>query len=154
MEQAKEKIIFILNVLFIKKTKNIFLQLFRYGLVGGIAAIVNIVTLFVFTDIFNGYYIISIVFGFILGLITNYCLSKIFVFSTENVIDRKKEFIAYAIIGVIGLGIDTFFMFIVTSIFNVYYLLSKIVSTIITFIWNFGARKLMYYMGEKRYGAK
>lgn len=148
-ETAKDKTL--LNVLFLEKTNKTWLQFFRYIFVGGIAAVVNILTLFVLTDIFKIYYIISSILGFILGLIVNYLLSKLLVFTKESFNNKKKEFISYAIIGVIGLGIDTLFMYLFTSLFEVYYLLSKIISTIITFIWNFGARKIMYVLeGRKK----
>lgn len=139
----------LLCLMFLKKTKNTALQFFRYLFVGGIAAVVNIGALYIFTDFMGLHYIISSILGFILGLIVNYALSKKFVFSTEKVKSKKKEFATYGIIGIIGLAIDTIFMYLLTSICGVYYVLSKIISTIITFIWNFTARKKMYKMEDK-----
>lgn len=143
----------LLHKLFVEKTENTLLQFFRYIFVGGIAAVVNIGSLFILTDISKVYYIISNILAFILGLFVNYILSKIFVFSQEKVKSKTKELITYAVIGIIGLGIDTLFMFIFTSVFSIYYLVSKILSTAITFLWNFCARKLMYKREEKNYGS-
>ena len=111
---------------------------------GGIAAIVNIGMLYVFTDLFKIYYIISNILAFILGLVVNYLLSKKFVFQEKTSITKKKEFIIYAIIGVIGLGIDTILVWLFTSLCSIYYLLSKVISTLLVFIWNFVARKILY----------
>ena len=147
-EASKDKTL--LNILFLEKTNKIWLQFFRYIFVGGISAVINILTLFILTDIFKIYYILSSILGFILGLIVNYLLSKLLVFTKESFNNKKKEFVSYAIIGVIGLGIDTLFMYIFTSLIEIYYLLSKIISTIITFIWNFGARKIMYVLEERK----
>ncbi len=132
------------NKLFIDKTNNTIIQFFRYIFVGGIAAVVNIGMLYIFTDIFKIYYLLSNVFSFSLGLIVNYILSKKFVFQDEKAISKSKEFIIYAIIGVLGLIIDTLLVGLMTSILGLYYMLSKIISTIIVFIWNFGARKIFY----------
>ena len=139
----------LLKKLFINKTTNTFLQFFRYIFVGGIAAVCNILSLLLFTEITKIYYIISSILGFIIGLIVNYTLSKLLVFTNEKFNNKKKEFINYTFIGIIGLAIDTLFMYVFTSIFSIYYLLSKILSTIITFVWNFTARKLMYFMERK-----
>ena len=128
------------NKLFIDKTNNTIIQFFRYIFVGGIAAVVNIGMLYIFTDIFKIYYLLSNVFSFSLGLIVNYILSKKF----EKAISKSKEFIIYAIIGVLGLIIDTLLVGLMTSILGLYYMLSKIISTILVFIWNFGARKIFY----------
>lgn len=127
-----------------EKTENTLLQLIRYFFVGGIAAVINIGFLYIFTDILHIYYLISNVFSFTLGLIVNYLLSKKFVFQEETQISKSKEFIIYAIIGVIGLGLDTLFLSIMTNTFKLYYMISKIISTMLVFIWNFVARKILY----------
>ena len=60
------------------------------------------------------------------------------------------EFIMYAIIGVLGLGFDTLILWLLTSKASLYYMLSKIISTGLTFIWNFVARKILYKIFDKR----
>ncbi len=138
--------IFSFNIksLFKEKTNNTFIQFFRYLFVGGIAAVVNIGMLYVFTDIIHIHYIISNILSFIMGLSINYILSKKFVFQEETKISSSKEFLIYAIIGVIGLGIDTLLVWLFTDILSIYYMISKLISTMIVFIWNFGARKILY----------
>lgn len=137
-----------LNKLFIEKTNDLKIQFLRYIFVGGIAAVVNIGALYIFTDLFHLYYLLSNIFGFILGLITNYLLSKVLVFAKEQKFNKVIEFTIYAIIGVIGLGLDTLFLWVFTS-WGLYYLLSKIISTALVFIWNFGARKVLYIIAGK-----
>ena len=144
----------LLYFLFIEKTENTLLQFFRYIFVGGIAAVVNIGMLYLLTDFLKMFYIISNILAFVCGLTVNYILSKIFVFSKEKVESKSKEFITYTIIGIIGLGIDTLFMFVFTSLFGIFYLISKILSTAITFIWNFVGRKIMYKKEVKKYESK
>ena len=130
--------------LFKTKTDNTFIQFFRYLFVGGIAAVVNIGMLFLLTDIFHLHYLISNIIAFTLGLIVNYILSKKFVFQEKTKISKTGEFLIYAIIGVIGLGLDTLLIWLFTEIFALYYMLSKIISTLLVLIWNFGARKILY----------
>lgn len=130
--------------MFKEKTDNTFIQFFRYLFVGGFAAVVNIGMLYVFTDILHLFYLVSNILSFILGLIVNYLLSKKFVFQENTNISKMKEFITYAMIGIIGLGIDTIFIWIFTDIINLHYMVSKLISTVIVFIWNFGARKILY----------
>ncbi len=138
----------LLYKLFIEKTNDIKIQLFRYLFVGGFAAVVNIGALYIFTEVFNLYYLISNVLGFILGLITNYLLSKWLVFAKESQVNKALEFFIYALIGVVGLGFDTLFMWLFTSA-GLYYMISKIISTVLVFIWNFFARKGLYFIVGK-----
>ena len=130
--------------IFIEKTDNSLLQFIRYFFVGGVAAVVNIGMLFIFTDVCHIYYLVSNIISFTLGLIINYILSKRLVFQDKILLSASKEFTIYAVIGVVGLGIDTLLVGIFTDTFNIYYILSKIISTLLVFIWNFGARKGLY----------
>ena len=130
--------------IFIEKTDNSLLQFIRYFFVGGVAAVVNIGMLFIFTDVCHIYYLVSNIISFTLGLISNYILSKRLGFQDKILLSASKEFTIYAVIGVVGLGIDTLLVGIFTDTFNIYYMLSKIISTLLVFIWNFGARKGLY----------
>ena len=128
--------------------KKLIIDLFKYFGVAIVAAMVNIGMLYVFTDLCHINYLISNVVAFIFGLITNYVLSKKYVFK-ESKLNKILEFIIYAVIGIIGLGIDTFFLWLFTSKIGIYYMLSKIITTGITFVWNFSARKIVYYITNK-----
>lgn len=134
--------------IFIKQTKDTKLQFFRYLFVGGFAAIVNIGSLYIFTEFLHLYYLISNILGFLLGLTTNYLLSKWLIF-VDSELNKVIEFIIYAIIGVIGLGIDTFFVWLITNL-GIYYIISKVISTCLVFIWNFFGRKAIYVIMDKR----
>ena len=135
--------------LFFKDTDNWLIQLFRYFFAGGTAAVVNILFLYIFTDIFHLYYLISNVLSFIFGLITNYVLSKKFIFRAD-VGNKGVEFMVYGLIGVVGLIFDTGLLYFFTGFLGFYYMISKIFSTIIVFLWNFAARKLLYVIWEKK----
>ncbi len=69
-------------------TERTSIQLFRYTFVGGVAFIVDFSSLFVLTDFFGIYYLISAALAFILGLATNYVLSIIWVFSRRTLINN------------------------------------------------------------------
>lgn len=134
---------------FIKKTDDVIIQFFRYLFVGGFAAIVNIGSLYIFKEFIHLDYLIANIVGFSLGLIVNYILSRILVFAKEGSVNKSLEFIIYTIIGVLGLGLDTLFIWFFTEKLTIYYMLSKIISTGLVFIWNFSARKVMYIIANK-----
>ena len=139
----------ILYKIFIEKTSNPKLQFFRYIFVGGFAAVINIGSLFVFKEVCRLHYLIANIAGFLLGLLTNYILSKLLVFAKEKSINKIFEFISYMFIGIIGLAFDTLFIWIFTDLFGIYYIISKIISTCIVFIWNFFGRKIFYIMHSR-----
>ncbi|MDR2512890.1 MAG: GtrA family protein [Puniceicoccales bacterium] len=144
-----------LQIFLIAKTQQTHLQFIRYIGVGGVAAVVNIGLLVILGEMLALNYLLANVFGFIGGLTANYLLSRIFVFTQEGVQDRTFEFTFYALIGVLGLLLDTVLLWVGTGLLTFYfgeepflgikaYLYAKIFSTACVFVWNFGARKALY----------
>ena len=129
--------------LFITKSNNTFIQFFRYIFVGGVAFLADGGSLFLITTI-GVNYLISVIFAFVIGLAVNYGLSKLLVFENSSV-NGKIEFLVYGIIGVIGLGFTEIIMYVLTEIAGLYFMVSKVISTIIVLVWNFVARKITLY---------
>lgn len=137
---------FDLNGIFILPTKNLFLQFMRYIFVGGIATIVDLTILFLLTDYAYIHHLVSTVIAFVAGLATNFFLSKCLVFKANKArVNVVMEFISYAIIGVIGLSITELIMYFFTDNLHLYYMISKVVATVIVLFWNYIARKIIIY---------
>jgi putative flippase GtrA len=133
------------NKLFKEETENTLIQLFRYGFVGGAAFVVDYGVLVFLTEVFGMHYLLSATISFILGLVTNYLLSVVWVFNNRTLGNRWAEFAVFAIIGVIGLGLNALIMYVCTDKMGIHYMLSKIISTVIVFFWNFFARKIILF---------
>jgi putative flippase GtrA len=127
------------------KTDNTFFQLIRYTFVGGLAFLVDFGTLFILTERFKIYYLLSAGIAFVLGLAVNYVLSVIWVFSGRTIANKRLEFLLFLLIGLVGLGFNELFLWALTNILSVYYLLSKIITTVIVYFWNFFARKIFLF---------
>jgi putative flippase GtrA len=121
------------------------IQLFRYIIVGGAAFIVDFLSLYILTDFFGIYYLISAAIAFILGLFVNYLLSVSWVFNKRKLDNRTFEFGIFAIIGVVGLGLNEVFIWFFTQELLIYYLVSKIFAAVIILFWNFFARKYVLF---------
>ncbi|MCX6252920.1 MAG: GtrA family protein [Bacteroidia bacterium] len=131
--------------LFKEKTDSTLLQLFRYTFVGGFAFLIDFGTLFFLTEFFHINYLVSAGIAFIFGLTINYFLSVKWVFSSRAMENRWWEFLLFTLIGLVGLVLNEFFLWILTDIMLIYYLLSKIITTIIVYFWNFFARKVILF---------
>ena len=134
--------------LFKEETDNTLIQLFRYGFVGGAAFLVDYVVLVLLTEVFGMHYLLSATISFILGLVTNYLLSVVWVFNKRTLGNRWAEFAVFAIIGVIGLGLNALIMYVCTDKLGIHYMISKIISTVIVFFWNFFARKIILFKAK------
>ena len=135
----------ILRGLLHDKTNNTLVQLFRYTIVGGLAFVVDFGSLFAFTEYLGIHYLVSAALAFILGLFTNYLLSLMWVFSQRSMSSPLAEFLIFAAIGLIGLGMNEVLIWTLTEIVGFHYLASKLCSTGIVYLWNFFARKFTLF---------
>ena len=133
------------QILLKNNTVNTLIQLFRYTFVGGVAFVVDFSSLFIFTEFLNLYYLISAAIAFLLGLITNYILSIVWVFYKRVFRSKLLEFGIFALIGIIGLCLNILLIWFFTEQIHFHYLLSKIASTVFVYLWNFFARKYILF---------
>ncbi len=137
--------------LFSGDTENTLIQFFRYLFVGGFATVVDWgVSYILFRFVFHENYAIAAnSISFVLGLIVNYVISTFWIFKNSKVESRLVEFIAFAAIGLVGLGmtigITKLFEIWLSSKTSAYQILAKIVSTGAAFFWNFFARKYLLF---------
>jgi putative flippase GtrA len=116
-------------------------QAVKYFIVGGLCTIIDFVLLFILTHFLGLHYITSSVFSFMSGNVLNYYLCTLWIFKIRTINNRYHEFIYYSIITGIGLGINTIFIWSFTEFLGLYFMISKIIATLATYWWNFGARK-------------
>lgn len=131
--------------LFFGKNDNILLQLFRYTFVGGLAFVVDFGLLWLLTAQAHMHYLASAAAAFVAGLLVNYVLSKLWVFNKSSYKNKMAEFLVFALIGVIGLGLTELLMWLFTDGANMYYIVSKMLTTAIVYFWNFFARKIIIF---------
>ncbi len=127
------------------QSNNINIQMFRYIFVGGAAFVIDILSLFILTNYFGIYYLISAAIAFTLGLIANYILSVSWVFNKRTLKNRHFEFGMFAVIGIVGLGFNEIFIWFFTQDLQTNYLISKIYAAVIILFWNFFARKYILF---------
>ena len=127
------------------QTDSTHVQFFRYIFVGGAAFIVDFVSLFIFTDVFGVYYLISAAIAFTLGLIANYALSINWVFNKRTLDNKLSEFTIFAVIGVVGIFLNVVIIYLFTEYVGLFYLVSKIIAAALILFWNFFARKVTLF---------
>lgn len=135
----------IIRKAFVSSSDNTLLQLFRYTFVGGFAFIVDFGLLYVLTEFAGFHYLVSATLSFVAGLVVNYLLSKVWVFTQSTYSNKRVEFLLFAVIGVIGLGINNVSIWFLSDVIGLWYMLSKAITTVVTYLWNFFARKYILF---------
>lgn len=134
------------DVLFIQETDNTWIQGFRYLFVASAALMADFLVLITLTELLDvDNIIVSSAAGFSLGLIINYLLSIRWVFTSGSGRNKRSEFLMFCVIGLIGLAMTAALMWVMTSVFSMYYIFAKAIVTCIVFFWNFLARKFLLF---------
>ena len=123
----------------------IHLELVRYFVASAAALAVDVGSLYLLTEYAGVQYLVSAAIGFLLGLTTVYLLSVGWVFSTRRVDKTHHEMLIFALIGVIGLGINEAGLYLLTDFLAFHYMASKLLVSFMVFSWNFAARKLLLF---------
>lgn len=120
----------------------LFNQIMKFGVVGGIAFIIDYICLIISKEIFGLSVLLSAAIAFIISVIFNYILSIKWVFNVNKEIDQKKNFIIFIVLSIIGLILTEIIMWFGTDIIKISYLIVKIFATAIVMVFNFITRKI------------
>lgn len=122
--------------------KNLIKQLFRFGVVGGIAFLIDYSVLFICTEYLGIYYLISSFISFTVSTVFNYIASVRWVFDVDQKKSQRRNFVLFIVFSVIGLGINQCIMWFGVEKLDLYYMLVKIGATAIVMVFNFVTRKM------------
>lgn len=122
--------------------KQLFIQIFRFVIVGGLAFIIDYITLIFFKEIIGLSLLSSAAIAFITSVIFNYIMSIKWVFDVDKEKSAKKNFIIFIVLSIIGLAITELIMYIGSNILSINYLIVKIFATAIVMVFNFITRKI------------
>ncbi len=147
---------FRLKALFVAPTTNESVRMFRYVFVGGIAFLADFgafsLANLAFGDSDVGIAAANVV-GFVIGLLVNFGLSKWLVFTEKaRGLNGWQEFLAYAVIGAVGVGISTVLLLVAVRFLNKY--LAKVIVSIIVLFYNYFARKWTLYRRGREGGTQ
>lgn len=144
--------------------KKLFAQIMKFGVVGvicfGIDYIIGLSVMKMIVKLGGESYfelasMAGSALGFTVSVIINYIMSFKFVFERKEDLDRSKEFVAFIILSVIGLGLNQLIIwFCVGPIYSgiqfiqnllnydLAYTGAKVIATAIVMVYNFVTRKI------------
>lgn len=122
--------------------KKLISQIFKFGIVGGSAFVIDYGIMIALTEVVGINYLISSGISFAVSVIYNYILSVRWVFEVEKNGDKRKEFIVFIVLSLIGLALNQLLMWVTVSGIHIFYMVAKILVTGVVMIYNFITRKL------------
>ena len=116
-------------------------ELGRYTVVGGFAFLVDFFLLYALTEWAEFHYLLSATVSFSVGLVVNYCLSIIWVFSHRALQNARFEFMVFLLVGLGGLLLNDLILVLLTPLLKGNYMIAKIAAVGFVYLWNFFVRR-------------
>lgn len=124
------------------------MQLVKFGIVGVIAAFVDVGVLVILKELMYFDVLLSSAISFSVSVTVNYILSMTFVFKSKNQ-SKLKEFFIFVLLSIGGLGLNQLVLWIGVKFTSVYYLIIKFLAMVIVSAYNFITRKVFLESKEK-----
>jgi len=82
--------------------------------------------------------------GFMLAASSNYIWNRIWTFSSQSE-QITREYFSFIIISVIGLGINNFVIYLLTTKIKMNFYLAKLIAIVVVTVWNFSMNFLITF---------
>lgn len=132
--------------------RRLFTEAVFYSFASGIALAVDMGLLWILVEWLHWSYLAAAAQSFLAGTGVVYVLSVGFVFRHRRVSDRRIEFGAFVIIGILGLATNLAVLKIAVDVLGVHYMIAKLCSVVFTFTLNFGLRRFFLFTSRQTTG--
>ena len=132
--------------------KSLMGQFLRYMVTGGVAFVADFGLFALCLYGFGWHYLLANLVGLVAGLVLNYLMSILWVFTAcKRILKTQKgiEFVLFALVGIAGVGINQVLMYLMVDGLGINEMVSKMIAAVLVLMWNVGARKLMLFRGKK-----
>jgi len=111
-------------------------KLIKFLIVWVSSTIIDIVSLYILVDFLNVAIFTWVIISFLLAVINGFLLNKNWTFRNKS-IKYKRQFAKFLIVSFIWLLITLFLMYIFVELLWIYYIISKVLTSLFVVIWNF-----------------
>lgn len=126
-----------------KKGKPMIVEFFHYGIGGGIACVINFLSLFLLTEKAGFYYLVSALISYPLAFLTGFVFQAFITFKhREKLVHKMAWFFAHQ---AVGFGLFMALLYGMTDMLRIHYLVSFFISAGIVYLFNFAFSKIVVF---------
>lgn len=111
-------------------------KLIRYGIGGGLAALIDLFFLWLFTDVLDIYYLTSQALAFLISFTFGFYFQKYLTFRDFSG-RHWRQALVFLLFQVLGLGINLLILKGAVEYRGMHYLIGSVLAKGVVFIWNF-----------------
>lgn len=117
-------------------------QIMKFGIVGVVATVIDFSVMNLLHYGLHLNILIANTSGFVISLVFNYLASMKYVFAHKEGMSRRREFIIFAVLSVIGLALNDGIVLALNAQLGFEANIAKICATAIVMVYNFMTRKI------------
>lgn len=117
-------------------------QIAKFGVVGVIAFVIDYGLLAFLTEAFGVNYLVSATISFTVSVVFNYVASMRYVFTHKEGMSRRREFIIFVVLSVIGLALNDGIVLALNAGLGLEANIAKVCATALVMVYNFVTRKI------------
>ncbi len=119
-------------------------RILRFLITGSSGAALNIGLLFIFTEFFGWWYLVSATAAFLLSIIFGFSAHKLWTFKDSSTDRIPGQFSIYFGLMLFNLIANGAILYTIVEKFGVWYILGQAITSIIIAIWSFFAYKKLF----------
>ena len=124
--------------------QNFLLQFLKFSIVGILAFFIDYGLFLMLHTALDVQYLLASIISYTIATVFNFIESMNHVFEGREGQSRSEQFVIFTILSIIGLGLNSFFLWLFTGVVGVYAEISKIIATFLVMIFNFFTRKYFF----------
>lgn len=117
-------------------------EIFRFAFTGGICFVLEFLCLTLMVELLHLPVLIATGIAFLISVVANYviCIRWVFTGAQDGGAGVKASFL---LTSGIGLGLNELFMWLMTGVMSIHYMVAKIISTLLVMVWNYFTKRLV-----------
>lgn len=130
------------GILHLQKHQKILAQLAKFAIAGVINTVIDWAIFFSLYNIVGVNPVVSQAVSFTAATVVSFFINTMWVFNTTKAKTRQRLIIEFFVLNLIALGITTVLIYLFIDLMHMNELLAKVLTTVITMIYNYVTRKL------------
>lgn len=117
-------------------------EIFRFVFTGGVCFVVEFLCLTLMVELLHVPVLIATAIAFLISVAVNYvmCVRWVFAGAQEGGAGVKASFL---LTSGMGFGLNELFMWLMTGVMSIHYMIAKVISTLLVMVWNYFTKRLV-----------
>lgn len=125
-------------------------QIMKFGVVGVVATVIDFAVMNLLYYVLGLDILVANTAGFVISLIFNYLASMKYVFAHKEGMSRKREFVIFVVLSVIGLVLNDGIVLALKGGLGLEANIAKVCATALVMVYNFVTRKIFLEGDESK----